>query len=238
MGVPLDRSTDVSVVVPLYRTAGQLAELHRRVAGTLEALTWELVLVSDACPEGSGDAARDLRSEDRRVVPIEHAARRGQHAAFLTGLRHANGRAVVLLDGDLEDPPEAMPRLLAALERGHDAVYAGRGASSAQRRPLASRAFKSAVGRLAGMPSDAGTYVALEREVVDALLALPNASASLPAMTGSLARRPAVVPVDREARPAGRSSYTVATRVRLGVRTLHWLIVQRLRGRVRASCER
>jgi polyisoprenyl-phosphate glycosyltransferase len=231
---------DVSVVAPLYRTAGAVPELGRRVAAALDGagLTYELVLVDDACPAGSGAAASRLADADSRVVALLLPENAGQHAAVLAGLARTRGSWTAVLDGDLQDPPEAVPLLVAA---GRDAcvpvVFAGRrGRYQSRARLLTSRLYKRTLSLLAGVPPDAGIFVVLERPAVDRLLAMrTRRRPSLVAMIGCTGLPILSVPVERAARPDGESSYSPLGRLRMGWTAVAWVVSwklgQRLGGR-------
>jgi glycosyltransferase involved in cell wall biosynthesis len=220
---------DVSVVVPLYRTATTVPELGRRVAASLAGagLTHELVLVDDACPAGSGEAAEALALEDPRVVALLLPENGGQHAAVLTGLAAARGAWAAVLDGDLQDPPEAIPLLVAAgRDAGVPVVFAGRrGRYQSRARLLTSRLYKRTLSLLAGVPPDAGIFVVLERPAVDRLLAMrTRRRPSLVAMIGCTGLPMLSVPVERAPRPEGESSYSPLGRLRMGWRAVAWVV--------------
>ncbi|HEX7525198.1 MAG TPA: glycosyltransferase, partial [Gaiellaceae bacterium] len=105
----------MSVVVPVYRNAATLRELHARLGEVLPELDRrELIFVNDGCDDGSGAVLRDLAEADRTVVVVELEANRGQHSAVLAGLERSRGEWTIVLDADLQDPPEAIPALIAA----------------------------------------------------------------------------------------------------------------------------
>jgi glycosyltransferase involved in cell wall biosynthesis len=224
---------EVSVVVPLYRTGAELPELYGRTVAALDGRTFELVLVDDACPEGSGRIAAELAAEDERVRMVALTRNVGQHAAALTGLAHARGGWTVVLDGDLQDPPEAIPLLLdAGRVAGVPVVFAGRrGRYESRTRLLTSRMYKRALALAAGVPADAGIFMALDRGVAERLVALGGRRRpSLVAMVGCLRVPMISVPVERTARSSGRSSYGAVGRLRLGLRAIAWALAWRLRG--------
>src|ERR1700754_273711 len=106
----------VATIAPVYRNAATLAELHARIALALADRPWSLRLVDDACPDGSGAVADALAAEDVRVHATHLPRNGGQHAALVAGLRaESHADAWVLLDADLQDPPESIPHLLAGL---------------------------------------------------------------------------------------------------------------------------
>lgn len=233
---------EVSVVVPLYRTAGAVSELGGRVAAALDGagLTFELLLVDDACPAGSGAAAEALAGSDPRVVALLLPENVGQHAAVLAGLARARGSWAAVLDGDLQDPPEAVPILVAAgREAGVPVVFAGRrGRYQSRVRLLTSRLYKRTLSLLAGVPPDAGIFVALERPAVDRLLAMrTRRRPSLVAMLGCAGLPMLSVPVERSPRPEGESSYSPLGRLRLGWRAVAWVVSWKLGRRLGAREE-
>ena len=112
----------ISVVLPVYRNRPCLPELHRRLTEALRAITsdYELVFVDDAGADGSLEWVRECRQRDERVVLVEMPRNAGQHRAVLAGLARSTGAAVVVMDADLQDPPEAIGGLVRALERDID----------------------------------------------------------------------------------------------------------------------
>jgi undecaprenyl-phosphate 4-deoxy-4-formamido-L-arabinose transferase len=115
----------ISVVVPVYRSAATLRELHRRIAGTLapRGAAFEIILVDDCGGDGSWRVIEELARADARVRGIRLSRNYGQHNALLCGIRAARYDVVVTLDDDLQNPPEEIPRLLSKLDEGYDAVY-------------------------------------------------------------------------------------------------------------------
>ena len=116
---------DLSIVMPVFRNAPFLEELHRRISNVVDdaGLTAELVFVNDACPEGSADVLEAIAQSDPRVSVISLDRNVGQQNAVLQGLAVTRGKQVVVLDADLQDPPEAIPRLLAELESESAAAF-------------------------------------------------------------------------------------------------------------------
>jgi glycosyltransferase involved in cell wall biosynthesis len=219
----------ISVVAPVYRNEDTLAELHRRVSAAVEGAgaRLDLVLVCDASPDGSPERIRSLAARDPRVQPVLLARNVGQHRAVVEGLRRVRGEVVVVLDADLQDPPEAIPALVAGLDAGWDAVFAGRrGRYESLGRLATSRVFKRLLSLSAGVPSDAGMFVAMARPVADRVAALAEPRPFVVAMIGCTGARTTSIPV-RRARAEGRlSGYTSWGRLRTGLSALahvaHW----------------
>ena len=205
----------VSVVVPLFDNAATVAELCARVRRALQGHRYEIVLVVDACPRGSADAAERAAAADPSVRPVLRARRAGQHKAALTGLAEARGEWVVVLDGDLQDPPEAIPALLdEGRRRGADTVFALRqGQYESAGRHLTSRWFRWLLTRLTELPRNAGMFFAARCDVVARVLEMQLAHPYVVAMVGHAARTVATVAVPRAPRPVGRSAYTARRRV-------------------------
>jgi polyisoprenyl-phosphate glycosyltransferase len=223
---------EVSVVLPVYRNQASLESLHARLVAALARVpaSFELLFVDDCSPDGSLDVLRRLALLDPRVRVIALDVRGGQLAALRRGLADARGQTIVTMDADLQDPPEAIPLLLATLAEGYAAVYAGRrGRYEPSGRLVSSWIFKHAVAAVSGMPSDAGSFVAMRREVADRILALPDRAPYLTAAVAWAGRHVTSVPVLRERRPDGRSSYTAGMRFGMGAVAL----AQALRWRIR-----
>lgn len=207
----------VSVVVPMFHTAPMLIDLHRRVDEATEGMTIELVLVDDACDEGSGAACAALAAIDHRVKVMTHADNQGQHQAIRTGLAAAIGATVVVLDGDLQDPPEAIPLLVAEVDgtTAH-AVFAGRsGRYESAGRTLSGRAFKRVLSTIAGTPVDAGGFVALSRPAVISVLQTPASQFYLLAAVAAGGCQMNSIPVERAHRAEGESAMTSRDRLSL-----------------------
>jgi hypothetical protein len=135
------------------------------------------------------------------------------------------------MDADLQDPPEAIPALLAVAREGYSGVFATRrGRYESRRRLLTSKVFKRALHALCAVPIDAGAFVALDRALVDELVAVRGGGPSIVAMIGCSRRPIASVPVARDRRPEGRSAYSSWRRLRSGTEALAWVLRRRLRG--------
>jgi glycosyltransferase involved in cell wall biosynthesis len=233
----LDRGVpDVSVVVPVYGNADTVGPLHERVQRVLRScgLTHEIIFVNDACPLGSLAVLQRLAAIDRRVKVAALARNIGQHRAVLHGLAQTRGRCAVIMDGDLQDPPEAIPLLLEELRNGCAAVFAGRrGQYESHGRLLTSRAFKTVLHTLSGVPADAGMFVAIDRRMIDHLVARREKAPFVVAMIGTSGLPCASIPVRRAARPSGRSHYSGWMRLRAGLSAVRIALRSRPEGDVR-----
>jgi polyisoprenyl-phosphate glycosyltransferase len=212
----------VSVVLPLHRTAAVLDELLGRLATACPEGT-EYVLVDDRCPDRSGDLVLDRWHHlPGRLLRLSENV--GQHAAVQAGLRHARGERVVVMDADLQDSPEDVPRLLAALGSGDaDVVCAGRrGHYEYPGQERTARAYRWAARLLSRgrIPVDAGMFSAWPRCSVDRVVALGDHAAPLVPAAALAGLRITTLPVVRHLRPRGRSATGSLRRVRVAVRGL------------------
>lgn len=232
--MPINGGPEISIVVPVYRNAETLAELSqrlRRVLGT-RSLTYELILVNDACPEGSLAVLQELAHADSGVVVLALDRNVGQHRAVLAGLGHARGNQVVIMDADLQDPPEAIPALLEKLREGYGAVFAGRrGRYESLFRLFTSRLFKWVLHLLCGVPADAGLFVAISRQMAERLRALGKPGPFVVAMIGCTGLPVASIRVARAPRPRGGSAYCFRDRCKMGLLAIAWVLAWKLRPR-------
>jgi polyisoprenyl-phosphate glycosyltransferase len=225
-------SIDVSIVVPVYRNEDTLQELHRRLCQVLEdhQLGFELLFVDDACPAGSLNVLTSLARQDPRIAVLVFETNRGQHQAVLAGLSYARGRWTVVMDADLQDPPEAIPDLLAKGEEGFATVFAGRrGRYESSWRLLTSRIFKNLLHFLCGVPPDAGIFLAMNQRMQESLLAMKGPSPFIVAMIGCTGWLTTSIPVARASRPSGQSAYSSWGRLRSAWRAIAWVVAWKWR---------
>jgi polyisoprenyl-phosphate glycosyltransferase len=202
----------LSVVVPVYNERETVDELCRRLATVLVSLgPYEIVLVDDGSTDGTWATLRDLAARDERLRLLRLSRNFGHQIALTAGLDAARGDAVVLMDGDLQDPPEVIPELVECWEKGYDVVYAVR-----ERRDGESRVRLFAIGafyrlfrRMAAtdIPADTGDFRLLSRRAVDALARMPERSRYLRGMTSWIGFQQTGVGYRRDARYAGTSKY-------------------------------
>ena len=165
----------LSIVAPAYNEERNLPLLHARVAQVMDNLgeRWELILVNDGSRDGTLEVMMDLRARDPRVAIVNLSRNFGKEIATTAGLDHAHGDAVIVVDADLQDPPEVIPELVAAWQRGFDTVYAQR--RQRQGETWLKRATAAAFYRLLGqatsvpIPRDTGDFRLMSRRVVSAL---------------------------------------------------------------------
>jgi len=162
----------ISVVTPIYRAEGCLEELYRRLLAALTGITrdFEIIMVEDCSGDRSWEIIQALARRDPRVKGIQFSRNFGQHYGITAGLDHSNGDWVVVMDCDLQDRPEEIPRLYTKAQEGYEVVFARRGADGAAKR-LSSRLFYRLLSWLAESEYDArsGNFCIVSRKVVENL---------------------------------------------------------------------
>ena len=209
------RSLDLlSVVAPVYNEEGTIEEFYSRVRAALEGLNFELVLVDDGSSDSSAAILERLAESDPRVRLVFLSRNFGHQTALTAGLDHARGDAVVMLDADLQDPPEVIPRMLDHWRHGCDVVYAVRERREGESRFKLSTAkwFYKLFDKLAQveLEHNSGDFRLLDRRPLDALLAMRERSRFLRGMTVWVGYTQAAVSYQRDARYAGETKYTLS----------------------------
>jgi polyisoprenyl-phosphate glycosyltransferase len=211
----------LSVVAPVYNEEATLREFYRRTCQALEELPFELVLVDDGSTDGTGAILASLAAEDSRVRVVCLSRNFGHQTALTAGLDHASGSAVVMLDADLQDPPELIPRMLDHWKAGCDVVYAVRRQREGEStfKLLTARWFYKLFGKLAQvhLEANAGDFRLLDRRPLEALQAMRERNRFLRGMTVWVGYRQAAVPYDRDARYAGQTKYTIPRMIRFSL---------------------
>ena len=170
---------EYSVVIPVLNERETLPELARRLEPILLALdgACEVVLVDDGSTDGSFEIMRSLHEADPRFVVVRLSRNFGHQVAITAGLEHATGNAVIIMDADLQDPPEVVTALAAKWREGYDVVYAVRSERSGESRVklATARWFYRLMGRMSDVdiPADAGDFRLVDRRVVDSVTAMP-----------------------------------------------------------------
>jgi polyisoprenyl-phosphate glycosyltransferase len=219
---PPQRETALlSVVASMYEERETAAAFYARVCDALGDLPFELVVVDDGSEDGTAEELARLAAEDRRVKVVALSRNFGHQPALTAGLEHARGDVVVMLDGDLQDPPEVIPTMLDAWRRGADVVYAVRERREGETRLklLTARWFYRLFARLApiGLEPDSGDFRLMDRRALDALLAMPERNRFLRGMTVWIGFTQTAVPYRREARGAGSTKFTLGRMLRFSV---------------------
>jgi glycosyltransferase involved in cell wall biosynthesis len=204
----------VSIVVPLYNEQSILPQFHARLSAVLDALAdfdCDVVYVNDGSRDASLGVLRALRSRDERVGIVDLSRNFGKEVALTAGLDHAGGDAVVLIDCDLQDPPELIPELLHGWQQGYDVVYAQRTAREGD--TWLKRKTAAAFYRLIGMatnielPPEAGDFRLLSRRAADAVRSLREHHRYMKGLYAWVGFPQLAVPYRRAPRAAGTTKW-------------------------------
>ncbi len=214
--------TIFSVVVPLCNKEENLPELYARLISTLEDLgcTYELLFVNDGSNDGTTELLAKLAEADEQVRVLHFSRNFGHQAAVTAGLQQARGQAVIVLDGDLQDPPEVIPQLVERWREGYDVVYAVRTKRKEHWvKRLGYYSFYRVLRAMAevDVPLDSGDVCLMDRRVVQAMNRLPECDRFVRGLRSYVGFRQIGVEYERHARHAGVPKYTMKRLARLAV---------------------
>ncbi|HEX2052162.1 MAG TPA: glycosyltransferase family 2 protein [Actinomycetota bacterium] len=201
----------LSAVIACYRDAPAVPQMYERLCAVFDklAVDFEIIFVNDASPDDAAEVLSDLASRDKRVVVINHTRNFGSQSAFTSGMRLSTGDAVVLLDGDLQDPPELIEQFYGKWKEGYDVVY---GVRVKREAPLSMQLSYKLFYRLfraasyVKVPVDAGDFSLLDRKVVNALNSLPETNRFIRGLRAWVGFKQTGVPYVRAERPFGEST--------------------------------
>jgi glycosyltransferase involved in cell wall biosynthesis len=215
-----------SVVAPIYNELESLPELYRRVREVMSATgeTWELVLVDDGSTDGSTESILELAEQDKHIRPVIFARNFGHQPAITAGWDYARGDAVVIIDADLQDPPEAIPELIAKWREGYEVVYAVRAEREGETwfKKTTAALFYRIVRRITDVkiPVDTGDFRLMDRKVVDVLKTMKERHRFPRGMSAWVGFRQIGVPYKRSARLAGVTKYPFNKMLKLALNAI------------------
>jgi polyisoprenyl-phosphate glycosyltransferase len=210
----------ISVVIPIYNEEEILNILHERVSGAMNCLSqrWEVVYVNDGSKDSSLRLLRRLQLADPHVVVVDLSRNWGHMGALHAGLQTAKGDAVVLMDGDLQDPPEVVPEMVAAWRRGAKVVTTVRRSRQESRKALAVLfpLFYRVLGAISDypIPLNAGIFGLLDRQVLGSLNELREGNRYLPGLRAWVGYQTEVVYYDRQDRIGGKGKLSFLSRIK------------------------
>lgn len=208
-----DHHPELSVVIPVFNEEENITVLYSRLTAVLEDthVDYEIIFVDDGSRDNSLNQVQDLSAEDKRVMVVELARNFGHQVAITAGLDHSQGKAVIVIDGDLQDPPEALPQFIAKWREGHDVVY---GVRERRKESWLKRAAYSGFYRLLRrvatieIPLDSGDFCIMDRRVVDLLISMPERNRFVRGIRSWVGLNQVGLPVERQARSGGKPKYT------------------------------
>ena len=214
----------LSVVVPCFNEAEVIWQTHGRLVDALSRLNdieFEIVYVDDGSCDATPDMLREIQALDQRVRVLRFSRNFGHQTAVSAGLEHASGDAVVLIDADLQDPPEVISEMVARWREGYHVAYGVRTDREGETRfKLATaKAFYRLLNRMSEteIPADVGDFRLMDRSVVDVLRSMPERDRFVRGMVAWAGFRQIAVPYHRAARVAGESKYPFFKMVRFAL---------------------
>lgn len=213
LATPGDATPELSVIVPLLNEEENLPELAPRLVAVMEPLgSFEVVFVDDGSTDGSVEMIRRLNAADPRMRCVSLSRNFGKEIAIAAGLEHARGRAAILIDADLQHPPEMIARFVELWRQGYENIYGqrvDRSADSALRRALTERFYKmfESFGEVP-LPSGAGDFRLLDRKAIDALNAMPERARFSKGLYAWIGFKSVGVPFEVADRAHGQSKFS------------------------------
>lgn len=205
---------EISVVVPIYNEEENIALLYSRLVRVLvdTQTDFEIVFVDDGSRDRSVERLKEFEALDRRVIVVELARNFGHQVAITAGLDFARGKAIAVMDADLQDPPEVLPEFIAKWREGHDVVYAIREKrKESWLKRVCYAFFYRLLRRVANVdiPLDAGDFCIMDRRIVDLLKSMPERSRFIRGIRSWVGLNQIGLPFERHARHAGTTKYSV-----------------------------
>lgn len=215
----MSSTPEFSVVIPIYNEEENISELYERLSSVMgEMGNFEIILVDDGSKDGSWGLIRELHGRDERVKGISFSRNFGHHIAITAGLDHAEGRAIVLMDGDLQDPPEEIPKLWERMRSGYDLVYGIRKEKKDSfTKRLTSWCFWWFINRMSGIeiPRNQTLLRMFDRKVLDALNGMRERARFIHGMIAWTGFRVFLQEVEHASRTRGVSKYNMVKLFRL-----------------------
>ncbi len=210
----------ISIIAPIFNESGNIPELYRRISETMNSSgdEWELLFIDDGSNDGSTDMIRRLAMDDTHVRPVIFARNFGHQIAVTAGLDYSRGDAVIIIDSDLQDPPEVIPDLIAKWREGFEVVYAVRAEREGETwfKLLTAKLFYRLIYKITDvdLPLDTGDFRLVDRKVVNVLNQMREHHRFLRGMSVWVGFRQVGVPYKRAARYAGETKYPFRKMIR------------------------
>jgi polyisoprenyl-phosphate glycosyltransferase len=215
-----------TIIAPVFNEIDDLPVLYKRIKEVMEPTgePWELVLVDDGSRDGSTDAIRSLAKQDERVRPVIFARNFGHQIAVTAGLDFSRGQAVVIIDADLQDPPELILEMIAKWREGFEVVYAVRAEREGETwfKTFTASLFYRLIFRITDVkiPLDTGDFRLMDRKVVNVMNSMREKHRFLRGMSAWVGFKQVGVPYKRSARFAGATKYPFSKMLRLAINAI------------------
>ena len=210
-----------TIIAPIYNEIDNIQTLYQRVSEVMDSTgePWEFVMVDDGSTDGSTDAILELKKKDGKIVPVIFARNFGHQIAVTAGLDYSQGKAVTIIDADLQDPPEVILDLIEKWKEGYEVVYATRSKREGESwfKLVTASAFYRLIQRITdiNLPMDTGDFRLLDRKVVDVMGGMREKHRFLRGMSVWVGFRQIGVEYERAERLAGETKYPLKKMFRL-----------------------
>lgn len=217
----MDNNPTYTIIAPIYNEIENIQFLYQRVSEVMNSTgePWEFVMVDDGSSDGSTEAIMDLQAKDDKVVPVIFARNFGHQIAVTAGLDHSRGKAVVIIDADLQDPPEVILDLIAKWKEGYEVVYAVRSKREGETwfKLFTAAAFYRTIQRITdvNIPRDTGDFRLLDHKVVRVMKGMREKRRFLRGMSVWVGFKQIGVEYDRAERFAGETKYPLKKMLKL-----------------------
>ncbi len=205
----------ISIIVPLYNEEDVIKESYRRLTEVLSAMdeTYELIFVNDGSRDKTSSLAAEIAAQDARVRLICFSRNFGHQIAITAGMDYASGDAIVIIDADLQDPPEVIPQMVEKWREGYEVVYGKRTKRHGETvfKKVTAKAFYRFLNRMTNMdiPTDTGDFRLIDRKVCDAMKSLGEQNRYVRGLVSWVGFRQCALPYVREERFAGETKYSL-----------------------------
>lgn len=215
----------ISVIIVCYKDAGSIKEMHRRVTAAMKEITqnYEMIFVNDRSPDNTREILKELAAQDKRVIGINHSRNFGSQIAYTTGMRYCDGDAAILLDGDIQDPPELFPELVKKWLDGYAVVYGERvRRKGGIFRRIGYKLFYRLFRKLSyiEIPLDAGDFSLIDRRVLNIINDFPEVDRYIRGLRAAAGFRSIGVPYTRQERFSGETNNSLLANFRWAKRML------------------
>jgi glycosyltransferase involved in cell wall biosynthesis len=228
--------TSLSVVVPCYNEEEGVRELHRRVTAVCRACvgtSYELVLVNDGSSDATWKIMCELSELDKNVVAVNLSRNHGHQLALSAGLQMCRGARIFIIDADLQDPPELLPKMMERMDDGCDVVFGQRIKREGETafKKASAFAFYRLLNRMVDIdiPRDTGDFRLMSRRAVDILNSMPEHHRFIRGMVSWIGMRQEAIPYERAARFAGETKYPLSKMIRFAIDAITGFSVRPLR---------
>jgi len=214
----------LSVVIPCFNEELVLRAAYERLSqavSAIEPFDYELIFVDDGSRDGTFEILAEIQSRDPHTRVLKLSRNFGHQIAVTAGLEMARGDLIVVIDADLQDPPEVIAQMVRLWQEGNHVVYGSRTTRPGESRfkLMTAKAYYRIINRLSdtAIPVDTGDFRLMDRKVVDVLLAMPERGRFLRGMVSWVGFRQVALPYEREARHAGRTKYSLLRMIRFAM---------------------